>query len=109
MAILQGLKSVARFLYSRSELLFWSGALVALAFSSPEGHHYTLCPLSNLGFQYCPGCGLGRSVSCALHGNITGSIEWHPLGIFAIGVILHRIVTLIKYSIKFNHQKHYGL
>jgi len=105
MATLKRVSTIARFAYSHLELFFWAGALVTLAFSSPEGHHYTLCPLSNLGFEYCPGCGLGRSVSCALHGNMAGSFEWHPLGIFAIGVIIHRIVTLIRYSIKFNHQK----
>jgi len=96
---------IGSFLYSQFELFFWVGAIAALAFSSPEGQHYTLCPLNNFGLDYCPGCGLGRSISCAFHGNITGSFEWHPLGFFAIGVIVHRIITLIRSSIKFNHQK----
>jgi hypothetical protein len=105
MATKRDLKIFVSFLFSQFELFFWVGALATLAFSSPDGHHYTLCPLSNLGFNYCPGCGLGRSISCVFHGNIVASFEWHPLGVFAIGVIVHRIATLLKSSIKFNHQK----
>lgn len=30
---------------------------------SPGETHFTICPLSNLGFEFCPGCGLGNSIS----------------------------------------------
>jgi hypothetical protein len=85
-----------RFFTSNFELIFWITALVYLFFIDPHQQHFTLCPLSNLGFDYCPGCGLGRSCTLALHGSFIQSLQMHPLGIFALLVISHRIFTLIN-------------
>ena len=49
-----------------------------------------------LGLHICPGCGLGHSVSYLFHGNIQASLSSHPLGIFAVIVILGRIFNLIQ-------------
>ncbi|MGQ9797983.1 MAG: DUF2752 domain-containing protein [Ignavibacterium sp.] len=58
---------------------------------------FTICPLSNLGFEHCPGCGLGKSISMILHGNIFDSFDFHLLGIPALIIILlFRISQLIK-------------
>ncbi|MEW5800248.1 MAG: DUF2752 domain-containing protein [Bacteroidota bacterium] len=64
---------------------------------------FSLCPLHTLGFESCPGCGLGRSISYALRGNITASFSMHILGIPAIGIILHRIVTLVRLRRNYPH------
>ncbi|MBE0639159.1 MAG: DUF2752 domain-containing protein [Bacteroidales bacterium] len=98
-------KQILRFTCQHLELLIWLAAVVILYSSSPENHHYTLCPLDNLGFSYCPGCGLGRSVTLALHGHIAQSLQMHPFGLIAIIVIFHRIAILSYSSIKFNHPK----
>lgn len=79
------------------ELLIWSGAIVVLAVSYPKtANHFTFCPLDNLGFDWCPGCGLGRSVSYFLHGEILRSIEHHWFGIPAFFILVHRIVQLLS-------------
>jgi len=39
-----------------------------------EGH-LTLCPLALAGFHWCPGCGVGRSMILALHGQVV----WPPI------------------------------
>ena len=78
------------------ELVIWIAALVMLAFTNPTEHHLTLCPLSNLGFKYCPGCGLGRSIAYLFRGNLNASFRMHPLGIFALGVIGYRIIQIIN-------------
>jgi hypothetical protein len=83
------------------ELLIWVGAIIFLFFSNPESHSYSLCPLDNLGFEFCPGCGLGRSCMHALNGNFVDSFYSHPLGIIAIFIIVFRIVTLTLNAIKF--------
>jgi hypothetical protein len=80
------------------ELVIWLAALIFLALSNPTEHHSTLCPLSNLGFKYCPGCGLGRSVSYLFRGDLNASFHMHPLGIFAVGVISYRIVQIINHQ-----------
>jgi hypothetical protein len=81
------------------ELIFWIGGLLWLAFMNPSESHFTLCPIKNLGFSFCPGCGLGHSISFLFHGQIKESFHQHPLGIFALAVILWRVFKLIKNSI----------
>jgi hypothetical protein len=77
------------------ELTFWVSALLLLALISPTDNHYSLCPLNAVGISFCPGCGLGHSISWLFHGNIEKSLVSHPLGIFAVAVLIHRIITLL--------------
>ncbi|MGF1925696.1 MAG: DUF2752 domain-containing protein [Bacteroidia bacterium] len=76
------------------ELGFWILALVLLATANPHDHHFSLCPLANLGVDWCPGCGLGRSISALFHGEIAESLDFHWFGIPALLVIIYRILTL---------------
>lgn len=79
------------------ELLIWSGAIVVLAISYPKTTgHFTFCPISNLGFHWCPGCGLGRSISYFLHGEVRLSFQHHWFGIPALFILLYRIVQLFS-------------
>jgi len=78
------------------ELIFWVSALVVLFFGNPEAHHLTLCPLALVGFDWCPGCGLGRSITLLLHGRLEASVAMHWLGIPATLVIVYRIYQLTK-------------
>jgi Protein of unknown function (DUF2752) len=80
------------------ELIFWIVGLMYLAFMNPSETHFSLCPIKNLGFSFCPGCGLGHSISFLFHGQIQESFQHHPLGIFALAVIVWRIIQLIKIS-----------
>ena len=65
-----------------------------------EGAHFTLCPIKNLGFDFCPGCGIGHSIHYAMTLNIRESFLHHPLGFFALLILLTRIFKLIKNLIK---------
>jgi hypothetical protein len=79
------------------EASVWILGLIYLAFiHSPEVTHFTICPLSNLGFEFCPGCGLGNSISYIFKGDFIASVHSHPLGIFALLIITLRIITIIK-------------
>jgi len=82
------------------ELIFWIAALVILFVIEPSQVHFTLCPISNLGFDFCPGCGLGHSIHYALRLNFQDSFMSHPLGIFAILIIIYRIFKLIFKPLK---------
>jgi hypothetical protein len=78
------------------ELVFWIAALVSLAFTDPAGPaHFSLCPLKAMGITWCPGCGLGHSISWLFRGDIRNSFHAHWLGIPALIIILYRIYTLI--------------
>ena len=79
------------------EALFWSIGLVYLLSINPyQTSHVTLCPYKNLGIEFCPGCGLGRSISFFYHGDFLHSLQAHPLGIIAFVIILVRIVHLVR-------------
>ena len=85
------------------EAVCWLTGLLSLALTDPSGAHFTLCPLRNAGFGFCPGCGLGRSVSLLFHGELSASVHAHPLGIFAAIVLSLRIINLTK-----QHLQSYG-
>ena len=78
------------------EALIWIVGLSIFFFLDPTKEHFSICPFHQLGLTFCPGCGLGRSISHLLAGDIRHSFETHPLGLFALVVILSRIVQLIK-------------
>jgi len=78
------------------ELMCWVAALILLAISNPQEHNFTFCPFANMGITWCPGCGLGRSISGLLHGDLYSSLRFHWFGIPALAILLHRMLSLIK-------------
>ncbi|HEX8376901.1 MAG TPA: DUF2752 domain-containing protein [Pedobacter sp.] len=89
------------------ELAAWITALIFLAFINPQEHHFSLCPLENLSISWCPGCGLGRSVSCILRGEFSASFSYHWFGFPAVAILLSRIFTLSKNTVILSDQNHY--
>ena len=70
---------------------------MSLAVMSPTNDaHYSFCIFKFLGLKFCPGCGLGHSISYLFHGEIRKSFSAHPLGIFAVIVLICRISNLIQ-------------
>ncbi|PUZ26653.1 hypothetical protein DCM91_09615 [Chitinophaga costaii] len=55
--------TIAQLKQLNPELIIWPLALAGLAFMHPEHAYPSICPLKWLGLTWCPGCGLGRSVS----------------------------------------------
>lgn len=89
------------------EALCWLTGLLWLALSEAgSSGHFTLCPLKNAGFDFCPGCGLGKSVTLLFQGEVSASFDAHPLGIFAVIILSFRIIDLTKQSIQ-NYGKSY--
>ncbi len=44
----------------------------------------TICPVKNLTGYSCPGCGLGRSIVFAAHGDFSHAFYYHPLWIVVL-------------------------
>ena len=81
------------------EAVIWILGLSYLAIFNPiSDHHFTICPIKNLGFSFCPGCGLGESISYLFRLEITESFSSHPLGLFAFVILLQRIIFLLNKS-----------
>jgi len=81
------------------EAVIWIAGLLFLAcYETFNNFHFTLCPIKNLGYSFCPGCGLGESISHLFRFEILESLHAHPLGIFALIILLNRIVFLLLKS-----------
>ncbi|WP_316741668.1 DUF2752 domain-containing protein [Pedobacter antarcticus] len=82
------------------ELVFWITAMLLLAAAQPvyphQGNHFSLCPLAAAGLEWCPGCGLGRSITLFLHGEWRDGFRQHWLGVPAIVIISGRVYVLAK-------------
>jgi hypothetical protein len=98
---------IIKALWAHSELITWTAALVLLFFMVPSHEHLTLCPLNNVGLDFCPGCGIGRSIHYAMWLNFKASFQHHPLGLFGLAVILHRIFILVVKLFKYNNHEFY--
>lgn len=96
------LKYLKVFYFHYFELAFWIVAISLLFTLDTSQSHYSLCLFRNLGWDFCPGCGLGRSCALALNGRFIDSFYMHPFGIFALVVIFLRIVRLIRN--RFDHK-----
>lgn len=99
------MRKILKILQKHIELIFFSTALIFLFINPLASSGYSLCILRNVGFDYCPGCGLGSSIHEALHFNFNNSFNLHPLGIFAVLVIILRIFQLIRYNFR---ERKYG-
>lgn len=83
----------------------WISALAYLGFFyNPVEAHFTICPLSNFGFDDCPGCGLGRSISLLFSGHFKESFNTHILGIPAVLILIYRIIKIVKTNYSINKQ-----
>ena len=93
-------KKFSGFLYYLNiELIVWIAALLYLGIGNFEqGSQFSFCPLHNLGIHFCPGCGIGRSISFLLHGNFLQSIHTHWLGPLAFVIICMRLIQLIRFT-----------
>lgn len=81
------------------EAVIWICGLTFLAFSNlGTDHHFTICPIKNLGFSFCPGCGLGESISHLFRLQVGESLHAHPLGIIALPILIYRIIFLLRKS-----------
>lgn len=90
---------IFKYIKENLELAVWVSVLGILFFITPENGHHTLCPLDNMGFDFCWGCGIGRSMHYFLIGEWTQSIEHHFAGWLAVLVILYRIIQLVRYRV----------
>jgi len=81
------------------EAIIWIAGLLFLAFyNSISDNHFSICPIKNLGFAFCPGCGLGESISHLFRLELWESFSSHPLGLFAFIILSQRIIFLLNKS-----------
>jgi hypothetical protein len=78
------------------EALVWLIGLACIALLDPTHDHFSICPFTQIGFDFCPGCGLGRSIGYLFRGEFIQSFKTHPLGLLAVTILTLRTITLTK-------------
>jgi len=101
------MKEIITYLYRNYfEITVFSIGLLLLAFMDPTTTNGSgLCLLENLNFPYCPGDGLGHSVSFIFRGEIHNALKANILGPFALLIILGRIFYLFSQNFLNNNIK----
>lgn len=91
-----GIRHSFQFLRARFEAAAWITGITLMAVMPPTDEHASLCPFKACGLGFCPGCGLGHSISWLFRGEFVHSFQAHPLGILAIAVLLWRIIVILR-------------
>lgn len=83
------------------EPFIWTLALLVLFFTDTSKETFSFCVVKMIGFQSCPGCGIGHAIHDALHLDFKESLDDHILGIPATVVLLYHIVktSILKYKL----------
>lgn len=77
------------------EALIWTVGLAIIVIGNPESDtHFTLFWPQWFFDIESPGRGLGHSIGYLFRGDIHSSLDSHLLGIPAVAILSHRIVTL---------------
>jgi hypothetical protein len=58
------------------------GVAAAILFSGLK-----ICPIAIITRHPCPGCGMTRAVLCAFHGDLSGSLHYHPLAFVMLPIL----------------------
>jgi hypothetical protein len=89
-------KKLSDFLRKYFEALVFAIALLLLGLMDPNAANgFSLCLFEQLGISFCPGDGLGHSISYIFRGDIYNALESNILGPFAILVLGGRVLHLI--------------
>lgn len=83
------------------EPIIWLLALIVLYFIYPvSSGDFSFCIFHLMGWENCWGCGIGKSMSCVMHGEIKESFNYHYLGIFTFPLLASRVAILTYKGLK---------
>ena len=80
-------KAYARWQGKTMVVAAWAGLFLAVI-NPPAGSGITVCLLKVCTGISCPGCGMTRSLSCALRGMFAESWHYHPFGLFILALFI---------------------
>lgn len=81
----------------RLEAGLWITGVFAVAVADPRAPSLIeTCVFKLAGFPRCPGCGLGHAVGFLARGEFLLSFQSHPFTILVVGVLAHRVATLLR-------------
>ena len=93
------IKLIRTYIHNHLEWMVFTIGLIALALMSPDTTEPTLCLLDRFGIAWCPGDGLGHSISYTFRGDFISALEANFVGPFAVLILVLRIIYLIKKNV----------
>lgn len=81
------------------EWVVFTVGLIALAAMSPDTDGTSFCLFDFFGFPYCPGEGLGHSISYTFRGDLSSAFEENIAGPIAVVVLTLRIMYLVNKNV----------
>lgn len=81
-----------RFIHKHLEWIAFSAGLILLGFMSPENIGISFCFFEFIGIEFCPGEGLGHSISYTFRGEFSSALEAHLAGPAAVIILSFRII-----------------
>ncbi len=98
-------ESLNHFFFLHFEWTVLLAGLIVMATLNPALETLSICPVDRLGFLFCPGEGLGRSVALFFRGHLLESFQMHPAGIPGIIIITNRIFSIFKRNFKLKNNQ----
>jgi len=92
---MSSVETIKYYFFLHFEWVFLASGLLALMITEPFGYSKSLCLIETAGFSFCPGSGLGTSISLFFKGDILSSFQTHPAGIPAVFIISGRIGSIL--------------
>lgn len=84
------------FIHKHIEWFVFTAGLVLLALMSPQNAGTSFCLFDLAGIEFCPGEGLGHSISYTFRGDIESALSAHFAGPLAVVILIGRIFYLWK-------------
>ena len=105
--MLQTLRNIRDFI--DTEALVWTVGLAFVSIGNPESDiHLTLFWPQWFFDIRSPGYGLGHSIGYLFRGDLHNSLDSHWLGIPAVAILSHRIITLQIRKLRIAKTRHGG-
>lgn len=89
-----------RFIKKHLEWFVFSTGLILLAGMSPEDAGTSLCFFEWVGIDFCPGEGLGHSISYTFRGDFKSAFQAHLAGPAAVLILTGRIIYIWQHLFK---------
>jgi|AntRauTorcE11898_2_1112593.scaffolds.fasta_scaffold46642_2 hypothetical protein len=83
-----------RFIRKHLEWMVFGIGILLLGLMSPENTGTSFCFFEWIGIGFCPGEGLGHSISYTFRGNFTAAIQAHFAGPFAVAILGSRVIYI---------------
>lgn len=97
-----------KYLNKNFEWIALAAGLFLLAIMSPYDKGQSFCLLEYAGYDFCPGDGLGHSISFFFRGEFQNSLHAHFMGMPAVLILSMRILFLLNNNFNQKERISYG-